>query len=102
MHAGGFDAHGTVGDEDQLSAIADALTEFDADLILLRLHAPGSESENWRAHRLASQVRAHFNLQTTAFYFDPEGHVVGSQPLSTRSSTIVPTVSRNDVDAGRP
>ncbi len=77
MHASGFDAHGTVGDEDQLSAIADALTEFDADLILLRLHAPGSENANWREHRLPSQVRSHFNLPTTTFYFDPEGHAVG-------------------------
>jgi len=42
MHASGFDAHGTVGDEDQLSAIADALSEFDADLILLRLYAPAA------------------------------------------------------------
>ena len=77
MHASGFDAAGTVGDEDQLSAIADALAEFDADLILLRLHAHGSENENWREHRLANQVRSHFNRPTTAFYLDRDGHVVG-------------------------
>ena len=79
MQVSGFDAHGTVGDEDQLTAIADALSEFDADLILLRLHAPGSDNENWREHRLASQVRSHVNRPTTAFYFDREGHVVGRQ-----------------------
>jgi hypothetical protein len=79
MHASGFDAHGTVGDDDQLSAIADALAEFDADLILLRLHAPGSKNESWHEHRLASQVRSRFNRPTIAFYFDREGHVVGRQ-----------------------
>jgi hypothetical protein len=79
MHTSGLDAHGTVGDEDQLSAIADALAEFDADLILLRLHAPGSANRNWREHRLIGQVRSHFDVPTTAFYFDREGHVVGCQ-----------------------
>ena len=79
IHTSGLDAHGTVGDEDQLNAIADALAEFDADLILLRVHAPGSENENWREHRLARQVRSHFNRPTTVFYFDREGHMVGQQ-----------------------
>lgn len=79
MHGSGLNPHGTVGDEDQLSAIDDALADFDADLIVLRLHAPGSENENWREHRLASRVRSHFDLPTTVFLFDRDGHVVGRQ-----------------------
>ncbi len=58
------------------TAIADALALFDADLIVLRLHVPGSEHENWRAHRIAEKVRSHFDVPTIAFYFDSEGQVV--------------------------
>jgi hypothetical protein len=63
--------------ENQVTAIADALANFDADLIVLRLNAPGSKSENWREHRIAKQVREHFALPTIVFLFDDEGHVVG-------------------------
>lgn len=76
MHARGLDARGKVGDEDQITAIGDALADFDADLIVLRLHVPGSEDENWREHRLAQRVRSHFDVPTTVFYFDGEGRVV--------------------------
>ncbi len=57
MHADGLEPRGVVGDEDQVAAIADALADFEADLMVLRLHARGSESENWREHRLAKRVR---------------------------------------------
>jgi hypothetical protein len=77
MHASGLDPHGAVGDEDQVAAIADALAEFDADLIVLRLHVHGSRAENWREHRVAKRVRAHFGIPTIVFYFDREGHAVG-------------------------
>ena len=76
MHAGGLKPHGEVGAENQVTAIADALAQFDADLIVLRLHAPGVEHENWREHRVAEKVRSHFDVQTIVFYFDSEGHVV--------------------------
>jgi hypothetical protein len=79
MYAGGMAPTGTVGDENQVTAIADALANFDADLIVLRLHAPGSESENWREHRIAEQVRGHFDLPTIVFFFDDQGHVVGRE-----------------------
>ena len=76
MHAGGLKPRGAVGAENQVTAIADALAEFDADLIVLRLHAPGSEHENWREHRVAEKVRSHFDVPTIVFYFDGEGRVV--------------------------
>ena len=77
MHADGLAPRGTVADENQLVAIADALLEFDPDLILLRLHAPGSEHKNWQEHRIAERVRSHFDVPTIAFYFDSDGHVIG-------------------------
>jgi len=76
MLAGGLKPRGTVGAENQVTAIADALADFDADLIVLRLHAPGSKDENWREHRVAEQVRSHFDVPTMVFFFDSEGHVV--------------------------
>lgn len=76
MRAGGLKPHGAVGAENQVTAIADALAQFDADLIVLRLHAPGSEHENWREHGIAKKVRSHFDLRTIVFCFDSEGHVV--------------------------
>jgi nucleotide-binding universal stress UspA family protein len=79
LRAGGLKPHGEVGTENQLTAIADALAQFDADLIVLRLHAPGSEHENWREHRIAEKVRSHFDVPTVVFYFDAEGHVVGRE-----------------------
>jgi len=79
MHANGLKPHGTIGEEDQIVAIADALAEFDADLIVLRLHAPNSEHESWHEHRIAERVRSHFNLPTMVFFFDDEGHVVARQ-----------------------
>jgi hypothetical protein len=79
MHVEGLKPQGQVGAENQVMAIADALAKFDADLIVLRLHAPGSEHENRREHRLAEQVRAQFDVPTIVFYFDSEGSVVGRE-----------------------
>lgn len=76
MHAEGLKPHGEIGDENQVSAITDALAQFDADLILLRLHVQGSEHENRRERGIAEQVRAQFDVPTMVFYFDGEGHVV--------------------------
>ena len=79
MHADGISPVGAVADEDQVVAVADALLEFDADLIVLRLHHPDSGHENWHEHRVAERVRSHFDLPTIAFYFDEEGRVVGRE-----------------------
>jgi hypothetical protein len=79
MHSDGLTPRGTVANENELVAIDDALLEFDADLIVLRLHVPDSEHVNWREHRLAERVRTHFDLPTIAFYFDDEGQAVGRE-----------------------
>ena len=77
MHADGLQPRGSVGDEDQVVAIADALTDFDADLIVLRLHNPGSADESWHEHEIVERVRSYFGVPTVAFFFDEEGQVVG-------------------------
>ncbi len=76
MHAEGLKPQGEIGDENQVSAITDALAQFDADLIVLRLHVQGSEHENRREQGIAKQVRSRFDVPTVCFYFDSEGHVV--------------------------
>jgi hypothetical protein len=86
MDASGLEYRGAVGDEDQVNAIADALDGFSADLILLRLHAPGSQNENWREHRLVDWVRTHTTVPTIVFYFDDEGQFV------RRHDAIAPAV----------
>jgi nucleotide-binding universal stress UspA family protein len=79
MRAGSLKPQGAVGAENQVTAIADVLAQFDADLIVLRLHSPGGEHENWREHGVAEKVRSHFDVPTVVFYFDGEGHVVGRE-----------------------
>jgi hypothetical protein len=79
MRADGLEPRGAVGAENQLLAITDALSQFDADLIVLRLHAPGSEHENWREPGIAEKVRSRFGVRTIAFYFDRDGAVVGRE-----------------------
>ena len=105
MHSSGFDAHGTVGDEDQLSAVADALSEFDADLILLRLHAP-RQRERELARAPARQPGPLALQPTDDRPLLRPGRARGGTPrrLAHRplGSAIVPTVSRNEVDVGRP
>jgi len=79
MRADGLKSHGEVGAENQVTAIGDALAQFDADLIVLRLHVPGSEHQNRRERGIAEQVRSHFDVPTIAFYFDSGGHVVARE-----------------------
>jgi hypothetical protein len=79
MCAGGLKPRGAVGAEDQVTAVADALARFDADLIVLRLHLPGSGHENWRERKVAEKLRSHFDIPTRVFYFDDQGRAVGSE-----------------------
>lgn len=79
MHTAGVHPQGAVGPENQVTAISDALAVFDADLIVLRLHVPGSDDENRREHKIAAKVREQFDVPTVVFYFDGDGHVVGHE-----------------------
>jgi hypothetical protein len=75
-------SEGSVGDEDPLQAIADALAAFPADALILATHT--SDVANWRERRLGDKVRARFDLPVTEMLLDREGRVV-----SVRSNAVV-------------
>lgn len=83
MHAAGLHPEGEVGVENQVTAVSDALAVFDADLIVLRLHLPGSDHENRREHEIAAKMREQFDVPVIVFYFDDAGHVVGHEEAAT-------------------
>ena len=68
------EAHGQVGDQDPLMAVADALADFPADALILAVHAP--DVANWQERRFAERVRARFDLPVTEMLLDREGRVV--------------------------
>ena len=82
MHAivGSIDASGqpatagSVGDEDPLQAVADALATFPADALILAVHAP--DAANWRERRLGERVRERFGIPVTEMTLDREGRVL--------------------------
>jgi hypothetical protein len=65
---------GSVGDEDPLQAIADALAVFPADALILAVRTP--DTQNRRERRLGERARARFNLPVTEMLIDREGRVV--------------------------
>jgi hypothetical protein len=67
-------AVGTVGDEDPLQAVADALATFPADALILAVHAP--ESANWRERQLGERVRERFGIPVTEMTLDRDGRVL--------------------------
>jgi hypothetical protein len=70
QHASG----GSVGDEDPLQAIADALAVFPADALILAVHSP--DTQNRRERRLGERVRARFKLPVIEMVIDGDGRVV--------------------------
>ena len=65
---------GSVGDEDPLQAVADALATFPADALILAVHEP--EAANWRERRLGERVRERFGIPVTEMTLDREGRVL--------------------------
>lgn len=65
---------GSVGDEDPLQAVADALATFPADAVILAVHAP--DAANWRERRLGERVRERFGIPVTEMTLDREGRVL--------------------------
>ncbi|MGH2761615.1 MAG: hypothetical protein ACRDL4_08205 [Thermoleophilaceae bacterium] len=66
--------HGTVGDEDPLQAIADALAAFPADALILATHTAGARHR--RERRLREKASTRFDLPATEMLIDREGSVV--------------------------
>jgi hypothetical protein len=56
----GVDAHGVVGDADPLQAIADTLSSFDAEEIVIATH-PEPRS-HWLSHNIVARAAARFGL----------------------------------------
>jgi nucleotide-binding universal stress UspA family protein len=72
MHAIGADAGGAARRGSVVTVIADAVTVFEPDHILIALHV--SEHANWQEHRLIEHVENRFRLPVTTFAVDPAGH----------------------------
>jgi nucleotide-binding universal stress UspA family protein len=72
MHAIGADAAGVAARGSVVTVIADAVTAFEPDHILIAVHV--SEHANWQEHRLIEHVENRFRLPVTTFAVDPAGH----------------------------
>jgi nucleotide-binding universal stress UspA family protein len=72
MHAIGADAGGAARRGSVLTVIADAVTAFEPDHILIALHV--SEHANWQERGLIEHVENRFRLPVTTFAVDPAGH----------------------------
>src|SRR3954467_6648811 len=72
MHALGADAGGAARRGSVLTVIADAVTAFEPDHIVIAMHV--SEHANWQERRLIQHVENRFRLPLTTFAVDPGGH----------------------------
>lgn len=64
----------SVGDENQLLAVSDALASFDADACVLVNHT--REHANYHEHGVAEQIHEQFGLPITALTVDTHGRIV--------------------------
>jgi nucleotide-binding universal stress UspA family protein len=65
LRESGVEARGSVGDADPLQAIEDALSEFDADAIVVATHS--DRRPNWLAHDIVRRAQRRFSR--------PIGHI---------------------------
>jgi hypothetical protein len=72
MHSLGARASGTTGDDTTLTAVGDAVAEFQPDHILVALR--GREHANWQEKGLIEQIRERFSLPLTTYALDAQGH----------------------------
>ncbi|HLI32627.1 MAG TPA: universal stress protein [Solirubrobacteraceae bacterium] len=72
----GYCAHCEARDQDPIAAIGEALSAFQADLVVMRLSAPAGNAESWRELHLAERVRAHFGLPAIALLLDDRGRTL--------------------------
>jgi osmotically inducible protein OsmC len=72
MHAIDADADGEAARGSVMTVVADAVTEFEPDHILIALHV--SDHANWQERRLIEQVEHRFRLPVTTFAVDLAGH----------------------------
>ena len=72
MHTIGADASGAAARGSVLTVIADAVTEFEPDHILIALHVP--DHANWQERKLIEHLEKRFGLPVTTFAVDLGGH----------------------------
>ena len=90
LRAIGAHADGQTGDEDILTAFADAVAEFRPDHILIALRS--SDHRNWQERGLIARVRERFDHPLTAFSLDERGHVSAAPPaVPERDLATVPS-----------
>jgi hypothetical protein len=82
LNAAGLQASGQIGDGDPLQAIADALTTFAADEIIIATHP--EERSHWLAHDLVGRARARFDLPILHLVvdFDRRSEYVAGDPAA--------------------
>jgi hypothetical protein len=64
----------TIGDENQLLAVADALATFDADACVVVTHTRAHA--NYHEHGVPEAIHEQFGLPTTTLTVDPHGRIV--------------------------
>jgi nucleotide-binding universal stress UspA family protein len=72
MHSIGADASGAAARGSVMTVIADTVTEFEPDHILIALRV--SDHANWQERRLIAHVENRFRLPVTTFAVDLAGH----------------------------
>jgi hypothetical protein len=65
-------ANGRIGDDTALTAVGDAITEFQPDHILVALRS--REHANGQGKGLIERIRDAFSLPLTTYAVDPQGH----------------------------
>jgi hypothetical protein len=69
MRSIGARASGSIGDDTALTAVGDAVAEFQPDHILVALRS--REHANWQEKGLIEQIRDRFSLPLTTYAVDP-------------------------------
>jgi hypothetical protein len=72
MRSIGARVSGRRGDDSVLTAVGDAVTEFQPNHILLALRS--HEHASWQEKGLIEEIRDRFNLPLTAYAVDSQGH----------------------------
>jgi hypothetical protein len=94
LNAAGISARGEIGDGDPMQAIADALSTFAADEILIATHP--EERSHWLAHDLVDRARLRFDQPVLHIVVDVtrnDDYVAVDETARFATSTSAPTLT---------
>ena len=94
LKAAGISARGEIGDGDPMQAIADALSTFAADEIVIATHP--EDRSNWLAHDLVGRARARFDPPVLHIVVDVarnDEYVAVDETARFATSTTAPTLT---------